>query len=456
MVSAFSSCTDLTSAIIRCPNTGYNTFSDCSNLSSVLLGDSVTVIGKYTFDDCTSLTNITLPASVDTIDFYAFSDCPLSSIIIPASVSYMDSPWGMWGSSLDTIFMLGSVPPAGNPDFAYRLPTIVPCNSGSAYIESEYWRYNNIIDTCATLTIINNGGGYIIYDIDNGHYDYNEVNDTAVLISQGAVIYIFSSINNYLEFGFPPKMLTHLYMDNVDYIDSLTRWYYMAYGYIEYVDTITVPPSHVIEAVFEDIGQVTVLSSDTTLGNVSGGGIYLLGVETTISALPHGGSTFDGWSNGSMDNPLTITVTSDTTITALFSAGGIAVHDTVQIHDTTQIHDTVTNTIYDTTVVYNTDTLWLTQTDTIYFTLYDTIYVHDTIVVGVDEVEAINAKIYSNNGQIVVDGADGNSVVLYDAVGRRMAVKRDEYSTMRFDIPTTGAYLVKVGNAPARRIVVVK
>ena len=154
-----------------------------------------------------------------------------------------------------------------------------------------------------------------------------------------------------------------------------------------------------------------------------------------------------------------------------------AVHDTtiivdtlilteyVPVHDTTYITltDTVTNTlfdtidnyIYDTTIV--TDTLWLTQYDTIW--MHDTITIHDTIYIteeGIGDVEALTAKVYSSQGQIVVEGADGNMVTLYDISGRVLATRRDEYAPLRFDIPATGTYLVKVGNAPARRIVVVK
>lgn len=61
-----------------------------------------------------------------------------------------------------------------------------------------------------------------------------------------------------------------------------------------------------------------------------------------------------------------------------------------------------------------------------------------------------------SSGQIEVENADGNTVTLYDAMGRQMAVSRNEYGTVRFDIPASGTYLVKVGSAPARRIVVVR
>ena len=140
------------------------------------------------------------------------------------------------------------------------------------------------------------------------------------------------------------------------------------------------------------------------------------------------------------------------------------VHDTTIVHDTAYVdvphpvHDTtivtITDTIsiHDTTTVFQTDTLWLH--DTVF--VHDTIYIHDTVVVGVDEVDAINAKIYTSNGQIVVDGAECNTVWLYDVNGRILATKQDEYSPLHFDVPASGTYLVKIGDHPARKVVVIR
>ena len=138
------------------------------------------------------------------------------------------------------------------------------------------------------------------------------------------------------------------------------------------------------------------------------------------------------------------------------------VHDTafinIYVHDTSfinvYVHDTSFINVYVHDTSFVTDTLWLTEHDTIY--LHDTIYIHDTIVVGMDDVEAISAKVYINNGQVVIEGAEGSTVMLYDAVGRLLATRRDYYSALRFDVPVSGAYLVKVGDLPARRVVVIK
>lgn len=75
---------------------------------------------------------------------------------------------------------------------------------------------------------------------------------------------------------------------------------------------------------------------------------------------------------------------------------------------------------------------------------------------GIGEAHGANAMVYSHNGRLVVEGADDNSVTLYNAAGRILATKHSANQTITFDIPVTGAYLVKIGSAPARRVVVVR
>ena len=53
-------------------------------------------------------------------------------------------------------------------------------------------------------------------------------------------------------------------------------------------------------------------------GSVTGGGTYTSGTQVSITATPSSGYSFSGWSNGSSTNPLTVTLNSNTTITANF------------------------------------------------------------------------------------------------------------------------------------------
>ena len=72
----------------------------CKNLTSIIIPDSVTMIGDYAFDGCTSLTSVTIPDSVTSIGGCAFWCCTgLTSVTIPDSViSIGDSAfWGCTG-----------------------------------------------------------------------------------------------------------------------------------------------------------------------------------------------------------------------------------------------------------------------------------------------------------------------------------------------------------------------
>ena len=61
----------------------YDAFSDCTGLTSVTIGNSVTSIGGSAFRDCTGLTSVTIPDSVTSIGNSAFEGCTgLTSVTI--------------------------------------------------------------------------------------------------------------------------------------------------------------------------------------------------------------------------------------------------------------------------------------------------------------------------------------------------------------------------------------
>ncbi|MDR2408859.1 MAG: PKD domain-containing protein [Bacteroidales bacterium] len=63
---------------------------------------------------------------------------------------------------------------------------------------------------------------------------------------------------------------------------------------------------------------LTVESNDPRMGSVTGGGKYLKDSTITIAAIPNTGYQFVQWNDGNTDNPRTITLTQDTTFTAIF------------------------------------------------------------------------------------------------------------------------------------------
>lgn len=270
------------------------------------------------------------------------------------------------------------------------------------------------------------------------------------------------------------NMLTSL--DSISYIATRILW-----------DTLYVHDTTVvveIEQVHDtttitlwDTAYVDVFIHDTTT---------LIQYDTTIlTQYIHDTTTVTFLDTAYVDvfiHDTTTLIQHDTTILTEF------VHDTtfVTLFDTTYIdvfiHDTtfINNYIHDTTTIvqYIHDTTTIVQYvyDTTFIDrfIYDTIYIHDTIVVGINNVEYIDAKVYVSRGQIVVEGAYNEDVTLFDINGRviERRTRNDRCNQMRateliewrtgssecisFNVPVSGAYIIKIGNHQARKVVVIK
>lgn len=126
----------------------------------------------------------------------------------------------------------------------------------------------------------------------------------------------------------------------------------------------------------------------------------------------------------------------------------------IVVRDTIHIYDTLHATVFDTVVRYvdsvYCDTLLLTVHDTVY--LHDTIYIDNQGVAGADAVPA--AKVYMSQGRLVVEGAaEGEGLRIYDMQGRPMLASVIRGARFEATLPA-GAYLVQLGQRPARKVVV--
>ncbi len=83
---------------------------------------------------------------------------------------------------------------------------------------------------------------------------------------------------------------------------------------------ITIMCDSVITAIFAiDTHTVTLMANDDQYGIVNGTGHYPYGSDVMIEAIAAYGYHFVEWSNGSTDNPDTLVITGDSTITAIFA-----------------------------------------------------------------------------------------------------------------------------------------
>ncbi len=441
-----------------------------SGLLSVNIGNSVTTIGNYAFCGCSFLQHITIPASVTSIGNCAFMNCyGLHSLLLPYTVDTIGSSAFNGCSSLDSITITGPV--SIIPNMAFK-----NCTSLSYIVipNSVMGIGNEAFYGCSSLESITlpNSVSWL------GQFAFSYCSGLSTITMRRSVPPTLANHPSYptpCTFNNSPSNITiHVPCGASSNYMGTVGWSYFS-NYVE------------------DCISINVIPNDYTLGRVTGGGAYSTGDTVTLTAIPFSGSHFVGWSNGSQINPLVFIATTNASYVAVFAVDSLP-QDTVYIHDTTYIilenydtvfvnhyvHDTLINYIHDTTFINNYihDTLfypvYIHDTtivnhivyDTVYYhdTIYrdryihDTIYVHDTIYIqegeGIDNITLLNAKIYQRGGMIVVEDAEGYPVYLYDVVGRLLATRRETMQEVLLDVPASGAYLVKIGDAPARRIVV--
>ncbi len=75
---------------------------------------------------------------------------------------------------------------------------------------------------------------------------------------------------------------------------------------------------------------------------------------------------------------------------------------------------------------------------------------------AIADVDVDNVNIYSTDNVIVVRGAEGKNVVLFDVNGRMLSREANAAETVEFRVNNSGVYLVKVANAAAKRVVVIR
>ena len=368
---AFHACSSLTS--ITLPNSvtsiGNYAFEYCSSLTSITLPNSVTSIGDGAFAWCSSLTSITLPNSVTSIGNRAFNYCsalnsvvwnakncagwsdvayaPFSNIranitsfsfgeeveTIPSYLCY-----GM--SSLTSITLPNSVTSIGSRAFGgcSSLTSITIPNSVTS-IGSYAFR------SCSSLTsiILPNS----VTSIGNSAFDGCSSLTSVIWNAKNCAGWSYESYAPF--YGIRTNITSFTFGEEVETIPS-----YLCYGMSSLISVTSLsctPPSCgsavfnltpsektlVVPSIsmdayknsstwkdftsFESIvyPSITLHSSDSTLGiakidqDVDCDSIAI--ISATVNRL---GYHFTQWSDGNTDNPRTIKLTQDTTLTAEF------------------------------------------------------------------------------------------------------------------------------------------
>ena len=228
------------------------------SIESINFASGVLTIGKLAFASCKNVLTVNFPDSLERIEKYAFSGCQkLSSVTIGDNVSFIGDCAFKNCNSLISLTCTATIPPTLESTSEPHI----------SYHGEEYWQF--ISEIIKNLTI--NVPCASLESYRNAHWDelvtYKESYNHSYKSSREATLQGYGSCDE------PP-----------------------------------VP----------QVYTVTVSSANSAMGTVSGGGQYEEGTSVTITAIPKSGYIFAYWSDGTEQNPYTITVNSDINITAYF------------------------------------------------------------------------------------------------------------------------------------------
>ena len=260
---------------------GNDAFENCSSLTSVTIGNSVTSIGAWAFGGCSSLTSVTIPNSVTSIGNYAFEYCrSLTSVTIGNSVTSIGQSAFYHCSSLTSVTIPNSVTSIG--EFAF--------------------------EGCSSLTSVTIGNSVTSIG-DYAFYDCSSLTSVTCLATNPLALGYDASLGD--DAYIADDAFLHIGSPSTLYVPNGCRQAYENSGWAYYFDCIVELGSGVtsvnlnVEVNNEEWGHVEV---DEGCGNA-----------TLRAVSDNDCSDFWRWSDGNSDNPRVINVSSDTSLTAIFT-----------------------------------------------------------------------------------------------------------------------------------------
>lgn len=272
---------------------GNNAF-DGSPMSEITIPETVTSIGA-SFQNCDSLKSITIPNSVETIGSYAFQYCNnLETVILPSGLKSINYQTFYDCNSLKSIVIPNSVTSIGYMAFGYcyGLESIVIPNSVT-YIDNYAFSYCEKLKNIVIGSSLNNVG-YQSF----AHCDSIE-NITVFNTTPPSASSTFGNIHDTVL----NKITLRVPQGSKDKYQSDDNYPWNKMNIVEFAAYNVTLAAQGGEATF------------------TGGGLYEAGTNTkaVVSVKPNKGYLFVKWSDGNTDNPRTISLTKDTTLTALFA-----------------------------------------------------------------------------------------------------------------------------------------
>ena len=428
--------------------------------SNVTIPNSVTSIGDWAFYHCSGLTEITsLATTPPTFGWYTFFGV---SSTIPIHI-----PCGS----------MASYQTAWSPCFCNFIVIPFPYSINVGVANSTFGVSNITEGPNCDSTVVIKATAFYGYHFTQWN-DGNTNNPRTITLTQDTSFTAHFAPNQYTLTVTAGEHGTASGSGTYDYGDTITIQAYPEahYHFTRWNDGNTDNPrqyriegDRILTAFFAiDTHTVTVVSNDIVRGMAQASGTeFAYGTPCTVTATAYTGYTFVGWSNGVIANPYTFAVMSDVALTALFVEEGEEVYMvTVVSADPTMGSvsgggQALRGGIVTISATPNEGYRFLRWNDgntenpravTVMGNITYTAYFESTTQ-GVSTVDASEISIYTTERRIVVRGAEGMEMTVFDVMGREVVrLTRSGETPM---LPQ-GVYLIKVGNHPARRVVVVR
>lgn len=338
-------------------------FYNCTGLTSLTIGEGVTILRSNAFGLCSGLTSIDLPSTLDTLGQSTFYNC----------------------TSLTTCTVRSAVPPRCHSAAFYNVPLAsailhVPCGCAAVYGAAAPWSsFGNVSEEGCSVTVSTGVNSPQRGSVSGGGEYAEGAQVTLTALPAEGCFFACWGDGDTLN----PRVIT-----------AVAGARYVAHFFLHRHDTLRLVQH---DTIHPQLCTLSLLSSDPWRGIVVGNATVPVGTQIEIVAIPMDGDAFLGWSDGLYENPRRVAVTGNMTLTASFGE-----------------YDGIDG-------VGNGEPVWTASTD---------------------------------GRMLTVHCGVGETVRLFDIQGRCMLTHTASAYITTLMLPAAGAYLVSVGTAPAKRIIV--
>ena len=394
-------------------------FGFCSRITAVTFPDGLTSIGDFAFNCCSAVDGIVIPATVSRIGFCPFSYCPQMNnlSIAPGNTHYVMDGLMVYSADYDTLV---SCHKSG------ATVTLNPNVKVLGGFENNTWVRNIAIPDGVTDILDN---------------CFNGCQITTIVLPphmQSIGRKAFSENDRLASVTMPQTLLT-LGQGAFEHCYSLTA--------IAIPDSLRVIPKEAFNSCIklssvtwgnavEEIGDYAFWA----LSQMSSSHVTTLDLPATLRRI--GEAAFGACNNSLREvhfyGPL------DTMGSYVFSGANLANIRFAAGLPPAVVGEGPLEQMGSIGRIYIPCGYLDEWTDHVYWGRYADKMVEDCG--SIDDAEADGLKVYTHTGRIIVEGAEGETVQVFDAVGR----------SLRNEALPAGLYLVKVGDRPARKVVVMR